>query len=471
MIGSPGRDQNRRDNGQFDFDDRGKIVAPPVADLVPHSDTMVASQAPVVGVEDAYESFKKTALSASPEASESVTPPPASDDSVEETPRSYSIRVSPENLDREWRRAEKIMQRAASKGLEGGWKAWKDTEVDEETGAVYDVIRWEGTPPKFDGWSFVAVVEKLPDGSPMTRMVPGYEGEMVDREWANEEKCDHCDTQRHRNKLIIVEKDGTRYRVGSSCVKDFLGWQYSPSDFEPPEEEEEGSRGSIAPSGYLTDTVLAKTVRVVKAFGWKSRGAAQEYGGEATADKVGALLVGRGELYEKVKKDLKAAEEWKESTEEDKEADLAFVREAQQWVESQPANNEYIANLQALAKQETVTSRNMSFLASLVGSYKRHLDAEKERAEEPQMAEELYAPVGKRITVPLKVERVFSFDTDFGVQHRHILSGENHRFQWKTGARELEEGEEYIVTGTVKELYDYRGKAYTVLTRCKVKED
>lgn len=97
-----------------------------------------------------------------------------------------------------------------------------------------------GDAPSYGGWKFVARLDTVPDqnGDPLwiVRSAPGVEDSGIDRASLVLGFCAHCQTTRaNRRKLMIVENSetGEQKQVGSTCIKDFLGWAGAPVWIDP----------------------------------------------------------------------------------------------------------------------------------------------------------------------------------------------------------------------------------------------
>ena len=87
-----------------------------------------------------------------------------------------------------------------------------------------DVV-YDGEPPRLKDWEFVAVLEHTDEGTVIKRALGGPE---IPDEYRNiDKKCDHCGLSRVRLSTFVVRntKTGEFKQVGSSCVKDFVGWE------------------------------------------------------------------------------------------------------------------------------------------------------------------------------------------------------------------------------------------------------
>jgi hypothetical protein len=72
------------------------------------------------------------------------------------------------------------------------------------------------------GWSLVAVIEYLPDGSPIVREVPGMVTPSSFR--TDSRGCDYCALDRNRKEtFVVVHADKGYKRVGRNCLSEFLG--------------------------------------------------------------------------------------------------------------------------------------------------------------------------------------------------------------------------------------------------------
>ena len=82
-----------------------------------------------------------------------------------------------------------------------------------------------GDAPSYNGWSFLATLDWDEHAGLVTRCAPGVEV-VVDRDALVAGWCDHCRTTRTRKATYLVrnEETGVQLQVGSSCIKDFLGW-------------------------------------------------------------------------------------------------------------------------------------------------------------------------------------------------------------------------------------------------------
>lgn len=79
--------------------------------------------------------------------------------------------------------------------------------------------------------------------------------------------------------------------------------------------------------------------------------------------------------------------------------------------------------------------------------------------------------VGDRIEVELTVQKAIPIQSAWGVNTLHVMVDEYENvYTWTTAARQLVEGNTYLVRGRVKGHDTYKGTKQTALTRCMIGE-
>lgn len=374
------------------------------------------------------------------------------------------IKIDPTlNVSMTLAKADKIAARATKKGLSGGYSVAIETETVEtpEGRAEVRYLVIDGEPAKFNGYTFVALVEWIGENAVITGS-PYYEGEVVDRDTLVKGACDHCGTVRARKSVIVVENEaGERTQVGKSCVKDYLGNSIALSWFKTgdPFEEFDGYTGIGTPL-HNTDEILTIAASIVRQRGWVSKTNAEMIGKVSTASVVEFVLGPRPSRAEE-------AREWEALRKDiDSAIDGAAAEAAREYGKTMPATSEYAQNLQAVIAEDYFDPKHLGLVVSLAGVHARALQKAAEEAAAP-VVEEPFGSVGDRVTIELKVVSSTAFDTDYGITFANTFTGEGHRFKWLTGARGFVEGETVTLKGTIKKYDEWNDKVFTVLTRCK----
>lgn len=76
--------------------------------------------------------------------------------------------------------------------------------------------------------------------------------------------------------------------------------------------------------------------------------------------------------------------------------------------------------------------------------------------------------IGDKITTTITIEKNIPLEGYYGISYMHIMRDDaNNCFVWITTARNWEVGSRHTITGTIKELKQYKGIKQTILTRCR----
>lgn len=375
--------------------------------------------------------------------------------------REYDI--SGMDLGRTLSKAEAIAARATKKGLTGGYTVTTRTETSapNEFGVSFErtYLIIEGDGPRFDGWTFVAKVEYL-NGLPVVTGSPYYEGPQVDRSTLSPNACDHCGIKTRRTKTVIVERDGERKQVGTTCLKDFLGHDFSVAWVKDPFGEFDGEGYRTGPLVFGVDYTLAVAACVIRQAGFVPASADDK---APTRGEV-ALLFGLG----KAEAVAKARRKYGAPT----DADKATAVEALEFGRTMNGVSDYAENLKAVIAEPFFPEKYLGLVVSLVGVYLRAKGEKAQRkAEGESITEALYAePTTKVEFDKATVGRIVGFETQWGYSEIVTFVADGFRFKWMTSAAPqfLEEGMTVSLKGTVKGLDEYQGQVSTQLLRCKV---
>jgi len=344
--------------------------------------------------------------------------------------------------------------------------------------ALYTEVCLIGEAPVVEGYRFVATVD-LRGSKPMVRKQP-YTNVDLSRFHDTDSHCDHCNTTRARNDVLVMENvaTGELMQIGRSCVADFMRSKDATALLACSDWAE--SYGNITESnGKHEGTVSLQRIyetaaAVVRTFGWV-----------ATKDLYvdNTLTSTRSRVWQNLFP-------WPSMPQEDRvtvtPADVAEAKVVVHWLEDKflskevGACNDFERNVQAAVEGLDggfyyVRERNLNFVIWGIAGYKRDLqkDAENRRraAEQAKQvaASEFVGVPGKRdeFTMTLTFKR--GFGSDFGVRYMQKftdLDG-NVLVWWGTNdvAASTVVGNLYTFKATVKEHAVYEGVKQTVITR------
>jgi hypothetical protein len=381
--------------------------------------------------------------------------------------------VSPAEFAMTAAKVDKINARAARKGFTGRLVLTSEPAERTFNRNGFSVtehgfrVVLDGEAPSYNGSRLLAALD-IEEGGFIVRTAPGVES--IDRSTLRPGYCDHCKTNRPRNRTFVVEAaDGTQVQVGSTCIKDYLGWSASISFLSTEEASQEIGFGGFGGGErtYDVDSVLAVAWASIATLGFVP---SQSYDGLPTR-KIVAMVLGTPTAHEqKVYESeiLAVASRAKDSAERAAEV-KAFILS-----DEFSGASEYVQNLKVLCSGQTVKDSNLGFLASAPQAHLRYLGQQAERKAEVEVLNEYVGQVGDKVEINVTITGVRFIDGAYGMTTLYMLRDDtNHAFKWFSSAGSLGEDVDktFRIKGTIKGHDEYQGRKATMLTRCKVIEE
>lgn len=366
------------------------------------------------------------------------------------------IRISDIDLDKTLIKAQKIAKRSQVKGLEGGYQVSIETRQEENDYGFlveYPVLVVTGEAFKFNGWKFIGIADFI-EGKAITRSLP--QGRELNPSEVKVGYCEHCKTVRTRKTALFVENEqGEVKQVGSTCVKDFLGWDFSVGVF--PLESEFESLGSHfgGVTGVSIGDLIIQAVAVVEKYGYIKSNQAL-----STKQVTWALITGNGiaqPFLEEIRKEVG-------------QITLSQIRKADELLEFGKAfegESEYAQNLRTVCSLSIVTEKVAGIVVSLVKVYDNQ--KAKEIVESLVFKSEQFAPTGDKVEIDIEVIGQNTFESQYGWTTLYTFSNGEYQFKWfSSRGLNVEIGDKFTIKGTIKGSEEYKGTFSTLLTRCKV---
>ena len=391
------------------------------------------------------------------------------------TPAEYHLTVE---------KIAKINARAAKKGWTGRvtLDAVETTKVTNVGGFEVREQVWEttlgGAAPSYNGWTFLATLDWDENAGLITRCAPGVEV-VVERDSLVAGWCDHCKTTRTRKAtfLVLNEATGEQVQVGSSCIKDFLGWTGTLVFLSTEEVEAEvdamwGASPDSREHTYSVETVLAVAWAAVKAYGWVPASAG-DY--KMTTKSAVATFLNPSTKINRRTGRLEDAE-LVEAVGAHVEGSLAAAVQVRAFILSDDfsGDSEYVINMKAVLAAEFVSSRNIGLVASApqaLARFEERTLARKAANEGPQS--EWFGTVGdKGVLFTGVIELVRYIESQWGCTVLYTLrSSDGTVAKWFASSEALGDvtviGTTVTLKGTIKDHDEFKGTKSTVLTRCK----
>lgn len=269
----------------------------------------------------------------------------------------------------------------------------------------------EATTPALDGgWKLVAAIEHYEIGN-IVRVAPEFHGEALDLNGVDS-ICDHCGTKRSRKMTLLVQDEhGARKRVGSACVKDYLGHEI-PSVWtiwamlddvraDIDEDRIAGGKHLNVEAACILAAHLTRTVGFVKSSE-----------GYSTRDRVAHALAGM-HSDDPIIPDADAER---------------LAQDAIDWLQSNDDNSEYLMNLRVAL--EVADPKHLGLIASLPAAYLRARDKADAAAK---VAEIPTTPcVLGKTTVTGQVVKAYTHYTDFGPREVMVVRDDRGFSVWGT---------------------------------------
>jgi hypothetical protein len=368
----------------------------------------------------------------------------------------------------------KINARAEKKG----WTGRLVVEFDEETitekndaGLEVTKIRFAteitGTAPKYNGWEFLAVLDWHSADTLITRVSPGVELDgVIDRSALRKGECDHCGLTRDRKDIFLLRggKSGYELRqVGSTCIKDFLGWDANPVFLSASDRDVEESWGSPGSgwSDFTPLTVLAASWAVIQVTGFRPASF-----DAPTKGTVSFILEPPSKLTEDARKFIAKIQPLFDKA-------YAQAKIIQDYILSDEfgGNSEYVVNLKAACGSEFVTSRLFGLVVSAPQSWAKSVERSLVRKQEVKL-NEWVGTVKERRVFEIQVKSIRCIEGDYGTSYLYVMVDRaGHTFKWFSSNHALgtETTDEWInLKATVKAHTEYEGSKQTQLTRGQV---
>jgi hypothetical protein len=380
--------------------------------------------------------------------------------------------LTPQELALTEAKIAKINERASKKGWTGRLVV-EATAADRTTTNVagfttteilFDV-RIGGDAPKYDGWVFLATLDWDKNAGLTVRTAPGVVS--VDRTGLLPGACAHCKTNRYRNHTYLLQaEDGKLIQVGSTCIKDFLGWNANPVWVTTPTDsdlESWGLTGRTDPE-WATESVLAASWAATQTFGYIK---ADAYQNEGQPTKYTTLDILDPRTPAAKATAAKCAGAFAEAYGQAKIIRAFILSDAF------AGDSEYVHNLKAIAAGEYCTYRNVGFLASAPVAWARATERDlRQKAAREDTLNEWAGTVGEKVTIQATVKSIRFIDGDYGVTTLYTLETPEHQsFKWFASRSALgteADGKLLSLTGTIKSLEEFKGYKATRLTRVKV---
>lgn len=303
-----------------------------------------------------------------------------------------------------------------------------------------------------------------------------WPGESIgDTEIPSYPMCDHCGKHRSRTRVFILEHEsGKRNLVGTTCVRDFIG--YDPVAIieqlsiirklkDIGDDDDMDFRGGKR-KNFDVGQIAVYTAALIREYGWVSgKRAMESYDRDdkplvSTAGRAGDYIIDRKEDPR-----IKVNDE-----------DRELAKKVVEYVGGiENPKNDYARNLSIIARDGYCRVKEFNLVVSMVNFAVREMerDAELENAAEtkPEDTSKHIGNVGDRLVLDeVRLESVKEIGSAYGITYlTKFLTAGGDRVTWFASKYlNCDDGDVVTLTGTVKAHNEFQGKRETIMTRCRI---
>lgn len=328
---------------------------------------------------------------------------------------------------------------------------------------VWVTIKYQ--QPIVNGWHLIAVYDwEVTEDGKRTCFVSTVPGQMVLPMYREVEdgECDHCHTNRRRNKSMLITKRFMEYKVvGSTCIKDFLGHK-NPNTFMDiftfertlSEYNHETQQGAPTLAIYPVLELLTITSMMVRKYGYVKT---NDWDDQPTASRVTTYLhpdtqVEREYVINNVPSDT----------------DKAKAEGTIEWIKEQDGHTDYMSSLQKCIEAGAISHKRFGILCSAVSVYIRAIEKTIEE-NAPKSNEWLGEPKERLLGIIASVKRVRYINGQYGTTTIiTLITGSGDTLVWfASGDIDVEQYDVWRFDATVKKHDEFRGTKQTVVSRVK----
>jgi hypothetical protein len=381
------------------------------------------------------------------------------------------FRINETNYQATVAKVQKINQRAQKRGFTGHIILDAQRVVVEsldefgfDRTEIWFDVELGGEAASYNGWTFQATLAWDEAAGLVVRSAPG--ADPVDRSQLEPNHCDHCRTDRFRKETYVVRnvETGEQLQVGSTCIKDFLGWTGSIVFLDTETLGEELGFGGYGGAADRVGTEYATAVAwaLIKLDGYKP---ASSYGSTTKGDVLDVLFPPKvPDLARRI--ELARIQALAAEAKDQAAACIAWVLS-----DDFTGASDYVQNLKNIVGADSVSFGNIGLLASAPQAWARWQQKTLIREAEAAQVSDWLGDVGKRITFTATVRAITYIPGDFGTTVLYsMLDAAGNIIKWFASREALGDqvGETYTLKATIKAQDTFKDVKQTLVTRAKV---
>lgn len=323
-----------------------------------------------------------------------------------------------------------------------------------------------GMVPRLGNYEVIAKLESDEFAGVVSRMFPGVDDVDLSSVRIDSMQCDHCCKTRARSKTYVLRDraTGELSKVGSACLTLYTGITVSATFANPVntlnDEMDElvtvGHGNPMADCCVPTRQLVTLAVGAVALHGWMSATKGRDEMKTATADRVKAAFGRSTSAVEQYRTLTDAADPSRV------DAVLSYVRTV-----LRPNGSEYVANLIACTRPDTVSWDNTNLVISAVSAYDRYVDQQLKQAAAARS--EWVGTVGTRSTLRVTVKSIRQIANRYAVADLvKMVTDEGNLIVWfASRGTDFTVGQTVSITARIAEHAEFRSVKETKVTHVK----
>lgn len=321
---------------------------------------------------------------------------------------------------------------------------------------------------KFNGWSFVGVIDHIDNGDNILRAAP--KKEIPESYIKSTGNCDHCKSKRSRKSTAIIYNESTNEykQCGLQCVsyytlsikaeyyirlyKDLLDTICGMSD---------GFGINCDPT---LQSILIHTAFCAERFGIVSKSSEKVV---STRDRVYGSFTSKFENQDHKNSFINTFGSYPINITDDH---VAKAKLAIEWISSKEQSNAFYNNLKAVSKMQFINDKHFGLACWIMLCYLQEVEKQEKLRIEFEKRQNIHLGiVGEKIDVEAEcVKSIFLYDNQFGIVYLNVFrTKEGNTIVWRT-SKQFEKNSMYKISSKVHAHTEFKETKQTEIKRAKV---
>lgn len=306
---------------------------------------------------------------------------------------------------------------------------------------------------KLGDYTVIGIVRQ-PDRRVAEDVIQYYGEEYIHVKYENLDpyRCDHCGSRRWRREQIIVRNNKTNEElvIGKSCVENYTGCKLKGYNFflNIIQDDKYFEYGLIYEISFKSENIINNVTDLIRQYGFIKGG---------------------------FNSDTPTFEQFKQVYDENEEFDTAIVEDFRKYVNEVNFDSNFITNLRNIVKMDRISEKYIPMYVAGVNMFLKNKQYQEKKQIQIEKAKnsEYIGNEGDKETLEVTVERINTFESQYGIGVQVIMNNNGNKVIWFTNPMSFDkthmvENKSYKIAATIKKHEEYRETKQTLVTRVKV---